>query len=89
MFIHLHTHSYYSFLAGLPSPQALAQQAARLAAQVEFEVPLVERSRIEAAVDHLLSPLVDELRPYSVAEVGLVPGLVFGWVEATARARKA
>jgi len=30
MFIHLHTHSYYSFLEGLPSPQALAQQAARL-----------------------------------------------------------
>lgn len=30
MFIHLHTHSCYSFLEALPSPYELAQQAARL-----------------------------------------------------------
>lgn len=30
MFVHLHTHSYYSFLEGLASPQALAAAAARL-----------------------------------------------------------
>jgi len=29
-FIHLRTHSNYSFLRGLPSPQELAQAAARL-----------------------------------------------------------
>jgi len=29
MFVHLHTHSYYSFLNGLASPQALAQAAAQ------------------------------------------------------------
>jgi DNA-directed DNA polymerase III PolC len=29
MFIHLHTHSYYSFLDGVPSPRALAETAAR------------------------------------------------------------
>jgi DNA polymerase III alpha subunit len=27
MFIHLHTHSYYSFLDGVPSPQLLVQAA--------------------------------------------------------------
>ncbi|MCB9134399.1 MAG: DNA polymerase III subunit alpha [Anaerolineales bacterium] len=29
MFVHLHTHSYYSFLDGVPSPRALAEAAAR------------------------------------------------------------
>ena len=29
-FAHLHTHSYYSFLRGLPSPKELADHAARL-----------------------------------------------------------
>ncbi len=30
MFVHLHAHSYYSFLDGVPSPRALAETAARL-----------------------------------------------------------
>ena len=30
MFAHLHTHSYYSFLDGVPSPRTLAETAARL-----------------------------------------------------------
>jgi len=29
MFVHLHSHSYYSFLEGVPSPQQLAQTAAQ------------------------------------------------------------
>jgi DNA polymerase-3 subunit alpha len=42
MFIHLHTHSYYSFLEGLPSPEELALQA------VQYHMPAL------ALTDHLM-----------------------------------
>ena len=37
-------------------------QAPQLAAEVEFETPLVEQSRLVAALRHLVSPLLAELR---------------------------
>jgi nucleotidyltransferase/DNA polymerase involved in DNA repair len=37
-------------------------QAPHLAAEVEFETPLVERARLVAALRHLVSPLLAELR---------------------------
>ena len=75
MFVHLHTHSYYSFLNGLPSPQELAQAAAR------FGMPalaLTDADGLSGAVEFYDACQAAGVRPLLGLELDLaVPGGFF------------
>ncbi len=64
--IHLHTHSWFSFLAGASSPQVLAERAARLGQGV---LALTDDWTLAGAVQHARSCQVAGIKPIFGARV--------------------
>ena len=72
MFIHLHTHSYYSFLNGLPAPQELAGAAARSGMPA---LALTDTGGLSGAVEFYDACQAAGVRPLLGLELDLaVPG---------------
>lgn len=59
-YVHLHSHSYYSFLEGLPSPAELAQAAARLGMPA---LALTDRIGLSGAIEFYLACKEEGIKP--------------------------
>lgn len=68
MFVHLHCHSYYSFLRGASAPEALLEQAARLGLK---QLALTDREGLYGAVAFARRAEAMGIRPIVGAELPL------------------
>jgi DNA polymerase-3 subunit alpha len=69
-FIHLRTHSYYSFLRGLPSPQELAQTAAEMGMPA---LALTDHHSLSGAIEFQDACQASGIRPILGLEVEAAP----------------
>ena len=71
MFVHLHTHSHFSFKEALPSPQALAEQAARLGM---CSIALTDHNTLAGAIRFYTACRSVGVKPIVGCEVDLKSG---------------
>jgi DNA polymerase III alpha subunit len=77
LFVHLHTHSYYSFLEGLPSPEQLAQAAARAGMAA---LALTDSHGLTGAIEFYDACQAAGVRPIIGLELAVAPPA--GWLSA-------
>jgi DNA polymerase-3 subunit alpha len=68
MFTHLHTHSYYSLLAGIPSPAQLVERAASYGMQA---LALTDHNRLTGVIEFYDACVQNGIKPIIGLEVGI------------------